>query len=199
MSALCQHGPSNSCPSVLVHLLFLPAICQFLIKRPPITETPDFPQMVQAKHHTFFLTGSLPSHAIACTSHDTNTYTCFYNMAFRPRGVILLGATPSPTRRASPCLEQRRRGKSLQIMSCGCYEQFVHALLQRMDAGTPQPQGIQASRLCGIGTDDPGDRNANGSGERCLLGLGQLAGTKLYCTSIPLMRSLHFLYCNGVH
>ena len=90
-------------------------------------------------------------------------------------------------------------GKSLQIMSCGCYEQFVHALLQRMDAGTPQPQGIQASRLCGIGTDDPGDRNANGSGGRCLLGLGQLAGTKLYCTSIPLMRSLHFLYCNGVH
>ena len=111
MSALCQHGPSNSCPSVLVHLLFLPAICQFLIRRPPITETPDFPQMVQAKHHTFFLTGSLPSHAIACTPHDTNTYTCFYNMAFRPRGVVLLGATPSPTRRASPCLEQRRRGE----------------------------------------------------------------------------------------
>ena len=115
MSALCQHGPSNSCPSVLVHLLFLPAICQFLIRRPPITETPDFPQMVQAKHHTFFLTGSLPSHAIACTPHDTNTYTCFYNMAFRPRGVVLLGATPSPTRRASRVWSNAAGGKVCKL------------------------------------------------------------------------------------
>jgi len=71
---------------------------------------------------------------------------------------------------------------SLQIVSCGCYEQSVHALLQGMDAGTPQPQGLQASRLYGTGTDDPGDRNANAPEGQCLLGLGQLTGTKHYCT-----------------
>jgi hypothetical protein len=86
-------------------------------------------------------------------------------------GFPVTGATPHAT--------------SLQIVSCGCYEQSVHALLQGMDAGTPQPQGFQASRLYGTGTDDPGDRNANVPGGRCLLGLGQLTGTKLYSTSIP--------------
>jgi hypothetical protein len=77
-------------------------------------------------------------------------FTSIYDLAFQARDVISW-ALRHPRPAGLPRVWINAAGDELQILSCSCcYEQSVHALSpQGMDAGTPQPQGIQASLLCG--------------------------------------------------
>ena len=72
-------------------------------------------------------------------------FASIYDLAFQPRGILSWAL-----RHGLPVSGLTPRATSLQILSCGCYQQFLHALSpQGMDAGTPQGIHIQASPLCG--------------------------------------------------
>jgi len=154
----CQRGPSNASLgswSILYSLLFFPTRRTIHLstsyQERPITEC----SRCRDTTDTFFLTASIASLSVACASHDTNHCIHLRPSLSSSKSHHLLGATPSPTCRASPCLDYSMitpRATSLQILSCWLLRTtiFARALApQGMDAGTPQPRGIQATLLCG--------------------------------------------------
>lgn len=71
------------------------------------------------------------------------------------------------------------RATSLQILSCRCYEQSVHALspkewMQARHSREPFRFPDCAELAPPRKTDDPGDREPNAPGRQCLHRLGQL-------------------------
>jgi len=131
-------------------------------------------------------------------------FASIYDLAIQARGVISW-ALRHPDLPAFPVSGLTPRATSLQILSCACcYEQSVHALSpQGMDAGTPLPQGIQASLLCGARPRKLMTRatamrtHPVGSTRQCLLRVnlrGSLAKSDSTNTYTPLTGSLHFHY-----